>query len=411
MTTTSRQETRATELPTESWAWPTPWISAPSPVATESGVVGVPPPRLGALHGLYEEDGQSPWLDRLNRADIASGRLRRRVAAGIRGVTSDPATFAAALETSLEYDEQLTWLFSTGCSAEEAYRELAATDVLAACALLRPVYEASQATDGFVSIEVVPTLARTARGAAAAVRRLCQRIDRPNLLVAIPATVQGIAAIRASVSTGHSIHATSIFANDRYSAVIDAYLSGLEALVARGGDPSAVHGVASFSLSQVDAEVDRQLDRLDSGHARELHGLASVAQAKLAYRLFEERFSSERWARLARCGAKPQRLMWTTTGTDLISTYVEDLIAPNTVHVLSEATVAALDGHGLAALAPARGIGLREAAAVLSDLAAIGIDLDDIGRLIEDRAAELAERSHLGVLERLGTRSRGDRDF
>jgi transaldolase len=406
MTTTPTQETRPAELGSEGWAWPTPWIESPSPAVTESGPVADPAPGPSVLQGLYDAEGQSPWLDHLSRADIPSGRLGRRVAAGIRGITANPAVLALALETSPAYDEQLSWLFSTGCTAQEAYRELAATDVLAACALLRPVYETSQTVDGFVSIEVAPTLARSTRGALAAARRLRQRIDRPNLLVAIPATPEGIPAIQATVSAGRSIHATSIFSNDRYSAVIDAYLSGLEAFVARGGDPSAVHGVASFSLSPVDAEVDRRLDRLDSRDAGELRGLAAVAQARLAYRLFEERFSTERWARLARCGAHPQRLLWASSGTDLeadpISTYVEDLIAPNTVHTLSEATVAALEENGLAA--PARGIDAREAAAVLSDLGAVGIDLDDISVRLENQTAAFSQRSLDSVLERLSAR-------
>jgi transaldolase len=411
MTTTPRQQTRPADAPpadlgNEGWAWPTPWIEPAPPTVTESAAVANLAPGPSVLHRLYDDEGQSLWLDHLTRADMSCGGLGRRVAAGIRGITANPAVLARALETCPEYDEQLSWLLSTGCTVEEAYRELAATDVLAACALLRPVHETSQGVDGFVSIEVAPTLARSTRGAMAAARRLQQRIDRPNLLVAIPATMEGVPAIQATVAAGRNIHAASIFSNGRYAAVIDAYLSGLEVFVAGGGDPSAVHGVASFSLSPVDAEVDRRLDRLDSRDARELRGLAAVAQAKLAYRLFEERFSTQRWARLARCGAHPQRLLWASAGTDLqvdpISTYVEDLIAPNTVHTLTEATVAALEENGLAA--PARGIDAREAAAVLSDLAAIGIDLDELGVLLEDRTADLAQRSLDGVLERLSAR-------
>jgi transaldolase len=398
MTITTGKETPRTDARTEGRAWPTPWIEPQSAVATD------PAPSL--LRRLCNEGGQSPWLDHLSRAAIASGRLGRRVADGILGVTANPGVLALALETSSDYDEQLAWLISTGCTVEEAYRELAATDVLAACALLRPVYETSQVGDGFVSIEVAPTLARTTRGAVAAARRLRQRIDRPNLLVAIPASPEGLPAIQETVSKGRNIHATSIFSVNRYSAVIDAYLSGLEAFVARGGNASSVHGVASFSLTPVDAEIDRRLDRLDRRDARELRGLAAVAQAKLAYRLFEDRFSSERWARLARCGANPQRLMWAFGGTSLptdpVSTYVEDLIAPHTVHTLSEATVAALDANGLAA--PGRGIDAREAAAVLSHLAAIGIDLDDVGALLETQSAELTQRSLISLFGRLRAR-------
>jgi transaldolase len=406
MTTTARHEARPETPRDHGWAWPTPWIESPSSTArVESGTTADAQAGPNALLRLFVEGGQSPWLDRLTRADLVSGRLVRLVAAGIRGVTASSAVLAESLEVSSEYDDQLAWLFSTGCTAEEAYRELAATDVLAACAVLRPVYEKSHALDGFVSIEVAPTLAARTGGAVAGARRLHQRIDRPNLLVAIPANRQGVPAIEATVSRGRNVDATSIFSLARYSEVIDAYLSGLEAFVARGGDPSGVHGVASFALSPVDAEVDRRLDRLDSEDFGQLRGLAAAAQAKLAYRLFEERFSSQRWARLARFGANPQRLVWTSgtyQRTEPASTYVEELIAPLTAHTLSDGALAALDLNGLAA--PARGIDAREAAAVLSALANIGIDLDDIGALLESQAVEVAQRSLKGLLERLNAR-------
>ena len=407
MTTTPKQEPIPAELVSEGWPWPTPWIAYPPSVMTEAEPVALSSSEPSVLlHGLYERDGQSLWLDQLRRADIVTGGLGRWVATGIRGVTAHPAVLAEALQASTEYDEQLDWLFSAGCSVEEAYRELAATDVLAACALLRGVHEASQGADGFVSIEVAPTLARSPAGAMAAARRLRQRIDRPNLLVAIPANQAGIPAIQANVSAGRSIEASSIFSLDRYTAVIDAYLSGLEMFAARGGDLSLVHGVASFSLSPVDAEVDRRLEELDSRHVGELRGLAAVAQAKLAYRLFEERFSTQRWARLAHHGAHPQRLLWSTGGDGLeggpVSTYVEDLILPSTVHTLPQASVAAIAENGLGS--PARGIDARGAAAVLSELAAIGIDLDEVGDLLEGHAAALAQSSLDDVLERLRLR-------
>ena len=251
---------------------------------------------------------------------------------------------------------------------------------------MRPVYETSQGEDGFVSIEVAPTLANRSRGAMAGARRLHQRISRPNLLVAIPATSLGVAAAQAAISSGRNINATSILSISRYSAVIDAYQSGLETFIDRGGDPSTVHGVASFSLRAVDVEVDRRLESMGDSRALSLRGLAAVAQAKLAHRLFEDRFSTDRWARLAGRGARPQRLLWASADTDQATqstSYVAELVAPNTVHTLSESMVAALTRNGVGA--PTLAIGVREAAGVLSNLAQLGIDLDEIGLVLEKR--------------------------
>lgn len=447
MTITPRQDrqTGTAGAGTERRAWPSPWVDVPpsalseprlavnaddrwaglSSAASEASAPERPLSAPGTATGphrgpspllrMYVERGQSPWLDHLTREAVTSGRLSRMVAAGVRGVTADPTALAKALDVSAEYDEQLSWLFSTGCTEEEAYREVAATDVQAACAVLHPVHQTSQAVDGFVSIEVAPALARRTRGAMAAARRLHQRIDRPNLMVAIPATPQGIPAVHAMVSAGSNINAISIFSIDRYSTVIDAYLSGLETFVAQGGDPATVHGVASLSLGPVDAEVDRRLDGQGGRRAFELRGLAGVAQATLAYRLFEERFSTERWARLANQGGTPQRLMWTSAQTnpttdpktgvetssaaDHIGRYVEDLIMPHTIQALSESTVAAMmeNGAGTGVL----GLGTREAAGVLSDLGAAGIDLDDVGLMLETQTANNAQHSLDGVLSRL----------
>jgi transaldolase len=341
------------------------------------------------------------------------------VAAGVRGVTANPTVLARALEVSAEYDEQLSWLLSTGCTVEETYRELAATDVLAACTVLETLYQTSQAMDGFVSIEVAPDLARRTRGAMAAARRLHQRIDRPNLLVAVPATPRGIPALQAMISSGRNINATSIFSLDRHSAVIDAYLAGLETFIAQGGDPATVHGVASFSLSPVDAEVDRRLEQLGGRRASELRGLAAVAQATLAYRLFEERFSTERWTRLAPRGGTPLRLLWTSAhtspttdapttaetdtevghGSERISRYVEALTMPNTAHALSESTVMALMANG--AQTDTISVDPREAAGVMSELGALGIDLDKVAVSLEAQYAEKAQHCLDTVLSRL----------
>ncbi len=292
---------------------------------------------------------------------------------------------------------------------DKAYLELAATDVQAACALLLPVYERSQGLDGLVSLEVppLPTPPRTEDGILAALR-LHQRIGRPNFLIAIPATSSGLLVIRAMISAGRNVNVTSIFSIDRYSKVIDAYLTGLETLIGRGGDPATVHSVASFPLSMVDEEVDRRLERLGDSRALELRGLSATAQAKLAHRQYEEWFSSDRWSRLARAGARPQRLLWTSSEssaeTDLVTRYIEDLIAPDTVHAFSESTVAALLTGGMAS--QALRIDTRDAAAILSGLAARGIDLDDIGAVLEHNRAIGTQRARVRALSRLSERRR-----
>ena len=405
MTITPRQETRAAtaRVGIERWAWPIPWIEQPSSDHAPVSVSASQGP--SALLRLFVEQGQSPWLDHLSRERLVDGSLSQLVMTGIRGVTANPAVLARALDVSPAYDEQLSWLFSTGCTAEEAYRELAVADAQAACAILRPVYETSQGEDGFVSVEVAPTLTRHTRGAMAGARRLHQRIDRPNLLAAIPATSLGVPAVQATIASGRNINASSIFSLSRYSAVIDAYQSGLETFVERGGDPATVHGVASFSLHPVDTEVDRRLESMCGSRALALRGLAAVAQAKLAYRLFEDRFSTDRWARLASRGARTQRLLWASTDADQAGQtawYVDELVAPNTVHTLSASAVATLTHDGVEGRT--LDIGVREAAGVLSDLARMGIDLDDVGLFLEKKSSALALHSLGGVFDRLSAK-------
>ena len=223
-------------------------------------------------------------------------------------------------------------------------------DITAALAVLRPVYDAADGTDGFVSVEVAPELARDTRATIVAARRLHQRIDEPNLFVKIPATAEGVPAIEAMTAEGRSINITLIFSLARYAEVIEAYLAGLEAFTGRGGDPSTVHSVASFFVSRVDTEVDRRLAAIGTDEALALRGRAAVAQAKLAYRLFQERFSGERWQRLADLGTHRQRPLWASTSTKnpayADTLYVDGLIGPDTVNTLPEQTIAAFEDHG-----------------------------------------------------------------
>ncbi len=348
------------------------------------------------LQRLYEDHRQSPWLDNLTRPYLRDGTLARLVADGIRGVTANPTIFAKAIQGSAAYDEQFGALLAAGRSVPDAYWELVIEDIAHA-------FDASGGTDGFVSVEVAPELANDTDATIAAARDLHERIAQPNLLVKIPATPQGVPAIETMTAEGRSINITLIFSLTRYAEVIEAYLSGLEALVERGRDLAAVHSVASFFVSRVDTEVDRRLDAVGTAEARSLCGRAAVAQAKLAYQLFRERFAGERWERLARLGAHVQRPLWASTSTknpaypDTL--YVDALIGPDTVNTLPEATIAAFEDHGR--LARTIDTGVDEAAEVLRRLGAVGVDMDDVGRTLEAAGVASFHESFAGVLDAL----------
>jgi transaldolase len=359
------------------------------------------------LQRLHSEYGQSPWLDNLTRPYLRDGTLNQLMARGIRGITANPTIFAKSIQGSDAYDEQFAALIAEGRSVNDAYWELVVQDVGDALAALRPTYDASGAGDGFVSVEVAPELANDTGATIAAARDLHQRIDRPNLFVKIPATAAGVPAIEAMIAEGRSINITLIFSLSRYGQVIEAYLSGLETLVERGGDPSRVHSVASFFVSRVDTEVDRRLDGLDASLAG-LRGRAAVAQAKLAYQQFRESFSGPRWERLAARGARVQRPLWASTSTknpaypDTL--YVDNLIGTDTVNTLPEATIAAFEDHGQ--LSRTIDTGVDEAAEVMSRLAAVGIDMDEVGRALEDSGVASFHASFGEVLEVLEARAR-----
>jgi len=338
------------------------------------------------LQRLYAEQGQSPWLDNLTRGYLRDGTLARMVGDGIRGVTANPTIFARAIEGSADYDEQFASLTAVGVPVEEAYWELVIADITAALAVLRPVYDAAAGTDGFVSVEVAPELAREIHATIAAARALHERIDEPNLFVKIPATPEGVPAIEAMIAEGRSINITLIFSLARYAEVIEAYLRGLESFVDGGGDPSTVHSVASFFVSRVDTEVDRRLDALGTDEALGLRGRAAVAQAKLAYALFERQFSGARWQRLSDLGAHRQLPLWASTSTKNPAypdtRYIDELIGPDTVNTLPETAIAAFEEHGT--LARTIDAGLEDASDVMRRLAAVGVDMDDVGLTLED---------------------------
>ena len=359
------------------------------------------------LQRLYADYGQSPWLDNLTRGYLRDGTLARMVADGIRGVTANPTIFAKAIDASDDYDDEFSTLIVAGRSVEDAYWEMVVTDIDAALAVLRPVFDTADGTDGFVSVEVAPDLARDTRATIDAARVLHRRIDRPNLFVKIPATEQGVPAVEAMIAEGSNINITLIFSLTRYAEVIDAYLSGLETFTASGGDPTTVHSVASFFVSRVDTEVDQRLERIGTDEALGLRGQAAIAQAKLAYGLFKQQFSGERWRRLARLGARRQRPLWASTSTKnpayRDTRYVDELIGDNTVNTLPEATIAAFEDHG--SLARTIDVGVDEAAEVMRRLVDVGIDMDDVGLTLEEKGVAGFQESFQQMLAGLDTKA------
>lgn len=310
---------------------------------TAEGRPGASPSRLRRLH---DELGQSPWVDNLTRSMLTTGRLAELVALGVRGVTSNPTIFAKAFESGDAYDAKFADLVEAH-SVEDAYWELVIEDVGNALSVLAPLYRSSGGNDGFVSLEVAPAIASDTEATVKAARWLHGVVDRPNLFVKIPATAPGVDAIRSMVAEGANINVTLIFGLDRYEAVMEAYLSGLEAY---DGDLSTVAGVASFFVSRVDTLVDRRLEGVGTPEALALRGKVAVAQAQVAYQRFLARFSGPRWEALRARGARPQRPLWASTSTknpaypDLL--YVDELIGPDTVNTLPEPTIAAFLDHG-----------------------------------------------------------------
>jgi transaldolase len=365
------------------------------------------------LQDLYDQQGQSPWLDNLRRDYLRGGRLAELVAQGIRGVTSNPTIFAKAIEGGNDYDEQFGTLLDSH-TVEEAYWELVVTDIRDALAILRPVHDASDGVDGYVSLEVAPGLAHDTAGTITAARHFHELVAEPNLYVKIPATAEGVPAIRAMIGEGRNINITLLFSLERYGEVIEAYIGGLEDLVATGvTDLSAVRSVASFFVSRVDTEVDRRLDTLagqSAGRATEiqtLRGTAAVAQAQRAYALFAQRFSGARWEALASKGAKVQRPLWASTSTknpaypDLV--YVDTLIGPDTVNTMPDDTIAAFLDHGT----PARTVDADPDAAgrALQRIEAAGVDMADVARTLEDEGVASFTKSFDELIQKLSDKA------
>ncbi len=369
---------------------------------------------MGNLHDLYSVGGQSPWIDNLKRSYITSGRLRELIDDGIRGLTSNPTIMAKAIEDGSEYDEQFRSSMAEHGDALDAYWDLVVKDVTDALHLFSDLYAKSVGGDGFVSIEVAPGLARDTAGTIEAARSLHERINLPNTLVKIPATLEGLPAIYQMISEGRSINVTLIFSIERYRAVIEAYLSGLEAFVATGGDPSHVASVASFFVSRVDTETDRRLAAVAAGDpsleekTKALAGKAAVAQARIAYEVFGVCFSGPRWDALAAKGAKRQRPLWASTSTknpaykDLA--YVDTLIAPDTVNTIPEDTVEKFADHGTVVRLDEADI--ADARAVVDDLAEVGIDLAEVAATLEQEGVASFAKSFDDVIDLLRSKAK-----
>ena len=338
------------------------------------------------LHDLYAREGQSPWLDNLKRSYLTTGRLEELIGEGVRGLTSNPTIMAKAIEGGDEYDDQFRESMRRHGDVLDAYWDLVVKDVTDALGLFAPLHEEAGGSDGFVSIEVAPNLARDTAGTVEAARGLHERIARPNLLVKIPASEEGVPAIRQMISEGRSINVTLIFSLERYAEVVEAYLRGLERLVASGGNPKDVYSVASFFVSRVDTEADKRLDAIGTKDALALRGKLAVANAKLAYEHYEEIFSSPRWEFLKGKGANPQRCLWASTSTknpeyrDVL--YVEELIGPETVNTMPQETMEDFQDHG-----EVRGDtvakGVKKAHALFDDIAKVGVDYDDVTKTLE----------------------------
>ena len=350
------------------------------------------------------DEGVSIWLDDISRERLRTGDLAQLIKDKyVVGVTSNPTIFAKALSKGSAYDEQVRDLAVRGVGVEEASRAITTYDIRWAADVLRPVHDRTDGIDGRVSIEVDPRLAHETDKTVAEARALWWMVDRPNLFIKIPATLEGLPAITAALAEGISVNVTLIFSLERYGQVIDAFFEGLEKARANGHDLSAIESVASFFVSRVDTEIDKRLEKLGK---TDLAGRAGIANARLAYALFEEKSATDRWKALKDAGARPQRPLWASTGVknpDYRDTmYVEELVAPQTVNTMPEATLEATADHG-----EIRGNTIQshydEAREAMAALKEAGVDYDDVVRVLEDEGVEKFETSWNELLDTIKT--------
>jgi transaldolase len=337
--------------------------------------------------------GQSVWIDYLSRPFVQGGDLAGLVEDGVVGVTSNPTIFQGAIAEGDAYDEQIKELTATESEPKEIFLALARDDIRAACDILRPVWDAGNGLDGWVSLEVDPNLAHDTQGTIEEAKRLHALVERPNLFIKIPATKEGLPAIEETIAAGIPVNVTLIFSLQRHREVAEAYIRGLKRLVDSGGDPSRIASVASFFVSRVDTEADRRLDEI--GGYDELKGTLAIANAKLAYETYEELFSGSAWDELAAKGATPQRCLWASTSTknpeyrDVL--YVEELIGPDTVDTMPRETIEAFQDHGRVERTLDRDV--EGARRTLELFAEAGVEYDDVVETLEREGVEKFAKS------------------
>ncbi len=352
-----------------------------------------------------QELGQAPWVDELSREDIQNGGLRRMIEDGIVGMTSNPAIFQKAIANSDLYDEQLQELARREDDPKEIFWEVARTDIQAACDIFMPVYERTGGEDGFISLEVQPDIAYDIQATIDEAARLHAMVDRPNLFVKIPATLQGLVAIEEMISRGKSINVTLIFSLERYREVARAYIRGIKRLVESGGDPSGVRSVASFFVSRIDTEADKRLEELG---ADDLKGKLAIANAKLAYQVYKQVFDGSRWRFLEERGANKQRLLWASTSTkdpdypDVM--YPENLVGPETVDTMPKSTIKAVMDH--AEIRPTLEEGVEEAKEIFGGLREAGLDYEDVTDTLEQEGIDKFAQPFHELLEEIDSKGR-----
>ena len=358
-----------------------------------------PNERLAALSAA----GVSIWLDDLSRERLTSGNLKELITdKSVVGVTTNPTIFAAALANGEAYDAQVRELKQRGASVDDVVREVTVTDVREACDVFRSTWEASGGVDGRVSLEVSPLLARDTDATLAEALDICKAVDRPNLLVKIPATQEGLSAITSALAEGVSVNVTLIFSVERYRDVMTAYMEGLERAAANGQNLGGIASVASFFVSRVDSEIDKRLEKIGTDEALALRGKAGIANSRLAYAAFEEAFQGKRWAALTAQGAKPQRPLWASTGVknpDYSDTmYVTELTVADTVNTMPEKTLLAFADHGEVEGDKVTGTA-GQAQEVFDALERVGIDLTDVFLTLEDEGVDKFEKSWHELLD------------
>jgi transaldolase len=357
------------------------------------------------LHQLAEL-GQSVWLDYMHRSLINSSGLRSYVEHGLRGITSNPAIFEKAIAQSNLYDGQIQELAQEGKSAQEIYDELTFEDARRAADVLRPVYDATEGKDGYFSLEVDPHLAHDAKSSGEAARRFIKAVNRPNLMVKIPATAEGMTAIRTLTAEGQNINITLMFSLEQYDQVAEAFLSGLEERVNVFHELKPIVSVASLFVSRIDTKVDKLLDKINTSESKALRGKIGIANAKMVYQRFKELFQGERWQRLVEKGAHLQRVLYGSTGTKdpgyLDVLYAENLIGPDTVNTMPPETIEAFLDHGKVELTLERD--LDAARTQLAQLETLDINLNDVTRQLLDEAVEKFVKPFDSVLKTISER-------